>query len=192
MPDVPIRASVACHPTLGMPAEPFATSLAGWHEFYAAVAEATAALLGLLFVGVSIRLSAMSAGERPEQRVRAGLAFGNLIAALVVAFIMLIPESDARSIALQIGLVAVLSIVRLTRRAADLRAVWSRMARRWASARRLAWAVIAVAMLAYAAIGLWTDGSAGYLYALLASVFIFLIGAADVAWDLLTHDEPTG
>ena len=175
-----------------MPAESFSASLLSWRDFYVAVAEASAALLGLLFVGVSIRLSTLATQQRPEQRARAALAFGNLICAMILSLIVLIPNSDAPSIALQVALVATIAGIRIVRRTAELVAAWSQLTHPVATGRRLGWAAIAVGMLAYAAIGLWTAGSATYLYALLASVFIFLIGAADVAWDLLTHDEVTG
>ena len=39
-----------------MTPQAFSTSLLGWHDFYLASAGATAALLGLLFVGVSTNL----------------------------------------------------------------------------------------------------------------------------------------
>jgi hypothetical protein len=175
-----------------VPAESFTSSLQSWRDFYVTVAEATAALLGLLFVGVSIRLSAVSATQRPDQRTRAALAFGNLVSAMVLSLLVLIPGTDARTMALQIGLIAAILTVRIGRRAMELRRAWSRLSKPFATARRLAWAGTAIVMLLYTAVGLWTDGSAGYLYGLLASVFIFLVGAADVAWDLLMNDEVTG
>ena len=54
-----------------MTAEQYGTVLAGWHDFYVATAGATAALLGLLFVGVSINLSTITADERVDLRTRA-------------------------------------------------------------------------------------------------------------------------
>ena len=62
----------------------FAAAIIGWHDFYLAAAGASAALLGLLFVGVSINLGAIAAQERPDLRARAGLAFSNLIYVLIV------------------------------------------------------------------------------------------------------------
>ena len=51
----------------------FSAAVTGWHDFYLAAAGASAALLGLLFVGVSINLAATAAKERPDLRARAGL-----------------------------------------------------------------------------------------------------------------------
>lgn len=167
----------------------FATSVLAWHDFFVAVAEATAALLGLLFVAVSIRIAASPNAQRAEERARAATVFGNLVAAMVLSLIVLIPRQDARSVALQIGLVAGLSLVRVIRRSWELLAARPRWRQSLTSTRRMAWTAFAVAMLLYAAIGLWTSGDAAYLYALLAAAFIFLIGAADVSWELLLHDE---
>jgi hypothetical protein len=44
-------------------------------------------------------------------------------------------------------------------------------------------------MLGYAAAGVWLEGNPGYLYALLAAVFVFLLGPADASWDLLLPDD---
>ena len=72
----------------------FAAAIIGWHDFYLAAAGASAALLGLLFVGVSINLGAIAAQERPDLRARAGLAFSNLIYVLIVSLILLIADPE--------------------------------------------------------------------------------------------------
>jgi hypothetical protein len=78
-----------------MTQEAFAAAFVPWHDFYLAAASATAALLGLLFVGVSINLSALAAEERVDLRARAGTAFANLVGQLVwVVFVLLVGAAD--------------------------------------------------------------------------------------------------
>jgi hypothetical protein len=55
-----------------MSPQAFAAAELGWHDFFLAAAGASAALLGLLFVGVSINLAAIAGEERVDVRARAG------------------------------------------------------------------------------------------------------------------------
>jgi hypothetical protein len=48
----------------------FSTSFLGWQDFYLASSGASAALLGLLFVGVSINLGAIASRDAWEMLVR--------------------------------------------------------------------------------------------------------------------------
>src|SRR5438067_13467728 len=90
----------------------FAAAIIGWHDFYLAAAGASAALLGLLFVGVSINLGAIAAQERPDLRARAGLAFSNLIYVLIVSLILLIADPEPHGIAIGLAAVAGVGMVR--------------------------------------------------------------------------------
>ena len=93
----------------------FSAAIIGWHDFYLAAAGASAALLGLLFVGVSINLGAIAAQERPDLRARAGLAFSNLIYVLIVSLILLIADPEPHGIAIGLGAVAGIGLVRTMR-----------------------------------------------------------------------------
>ncbi len=84
----------------------FAASVLGWHDFFLAAAGASAALLGLLFVGVSINLASIAADERIDLRTRAAQAFTNLVFVMVIGLIMLIPDQAPSLTASGLGLVA--------------------------------------------------------------------------------------
>jgi hypothetical protein len=62
---------------------------AGWHDLVAAVASASAALAGLLFVAISINLKQILAVA--VLPVRAATALGTLILALIVSILVLVP-----------------------------------------------------------------------------------------------------
>ena len=62
-----------------------------WTQFYATVATAAAALLGLLFVVVSINVSVALGSEEAVSRRLTEQAFQNYLAVMLVAFVALFP-----------------------------------------------------------------------------------------------------
>jgi hypothetical protein len=98
----------------------FQAGVDSWHDFYIAVGSASAALLGLLFVGVSINLSSIAVEKRADLRMRADLAFSNLLYLLCVSLIILIPSADAYSLAVSLTAVAGVGLVRIGRRVVGL------------------------------------------------------------------------
>jgi hypothetical protein len=168
-----------------MNATAFQVGVESWHDFYLAVGSASAALLGLLFVGVSINLASVTAAERTDLRTRADLAFSNLLYLLCVSLIVLIPGTDAPSLALSFMFVAGVGLFRIARRLAGLIRSSSSSWKSIATIRRLSWTVAADLALLYVAALLAMRGDAVPLYFGTFVVFILLIGAADVSWELL-------
>jgi hypothetical protein len=62
-----------------------------WTQFYAAIATASAALLGLLFVAVSINVSAALGAEEAVSTRLTEQAFQNYLAVMMVALLALFP-----------------------------------------------------------------------------------------------------
>src|SRR5256885_813796 len=154
----------------------FQAAIEGWHDFYLASAGASAALLGLLFVGVSINLAAIAAKERPDLRARAGLAFSNLIYVLIVSLVLLTADPEPQGLALSLGAVAALGLIRTIRGLVNA----FRGQRRWRARlpllRRVGWTVGADLVIAYVAIVLYTAGDARIVVLLSVGVLILLIG----------------
>jgi hypothetical protein len=165
--------------------EAFGAAEAGWHDFFLAAAGASAALLGLLFVGVSINLNAIAAEERADLRARASQAFANLIFVLLIALLMLIPDPDPVSIAVSLAVIAGLGLVRVGQNLYPV--IRGRMqVRNWPQpVRRIGWTVIGDLLLIFTAlrIGLSTDVTA--IQNLVTVVFVLMVGAADVSWAML-------
>ena len=65
-----------------------ADAIEGWRDFYGAVANATAALLGLVFVGMSLHLTLRAAAPVKSLALASAIT---LIQPLLVSFVMLIP-----------------------------------------------------------------------------------------------------
>lgn len=172
-----------------MNASTFQASVESWHDFYLAVGSASAALLGLLFVGVSINLSSITAAKRADLRTRANLAFSNLLYLLCISLIVLIPSSDATSLAVSFTAVAAVGLLRNASRVIGLIHGKDRSWKGFATIRRLSWTVVADLVLLYVAALLASRGDAVALYYATGVVFVLLIGSADVAWGLLVEES---
>lgn len=170
----------------------FAAAESGWHDFFLAVAGASAALLGLLFVGVSINLAAISGEERVDLRVRAGQAFANLNFVLVIALLMLIPDPEPSSIALALGLVAGLGLLRVAQNVYAVARGRSPYQGRVATVRRIGWTAVADSVLAFTAWRIWSGTDPGVIENLVTVVIVLMIGAADVAWAMLVEVSQEG
>jgi hypothetical protein len=78
-----------------------------WHDFFVAQVGASAALIGLLFVAVSINLNKIL--QFPHLPARAAEAMLLLLCVLVVATFALVPGLHERTYGITIGLVGLIS-----------------------------------------------------------------------------------
>jgi modulator of FtsH protease len=70
-----------------------AEELALWHDFNLSVVTASAALLGLLFVALSIHMRVLSARENAELRSVARTVFLGYVLSLGIGFLALMPQT---------------------------------------------------------------------------------------------------
>ena len=155
--------------------------MGAWHDFYVTAGGAAAALVGLLFVGVSLHLDAVV--SRPDVRATARGAFQSLIAILVVALVVLVPAisgSDLGEVLIVLGAVGLLGAAR------DARGMWG--------SDLLLGARAAVRKLGFRFAGLLSMLAVGILFLtrndqaaswLLAVIFLLLASSAQTAWSLL-------
>jgi len=163
----------------------FAALATSWHDFYLTLGAASATLIGLLFVGVSINLEEFTTDEGIGIRVLAEQAFGNFILVLVIALMVLMPDQDQDSLTLQLAIVGGLGTFRIVRRAfvfrrqsAEPLGGWSYLLRRLGLS-----AVASIGVLVIAALVQTNPISA--FYWLVGAVLVYLFSAAQSAWDLL-------
>jgi hypothetical protein len=170
----------------------FQVGVESWHDFYVAVGSASAALLGLLFVGVSINLSASSVVERADLRTRADLAFSNLLYLLCISLTVLIPGADALSLAVSFAAIATVGLVRISRRIVGVIRAARGSRKSLATIRRISWTLVADLVLLYVAGAIASRGDVIPLYDATFVIFVLLVGSADVAWGLLVieSEEP--
>src|SRR5438876_3430236 len=67
--------------------------LATWHDFYVSLVAASAGLLGLLFVALSLHIQALAARRNAELRSVARTIFLGYVVALAIGFLGLQPQS---------------------------------------------------------------------------------------------------
>lgn len=97
-------------------------SLEKWHDFFVACAGASAGLVGLVFVAISINLKQIL--ERPGQVERAGETVIPLASLLLISLIGLIPDLRGRMFAWQ--LVRLGGLAWLVTTCIEVRALWRR------------------------------------------------------------------
>jgi hypothetical protein len=158
----------------------FSDYIASWNIFYAALVGATAALMGLIFLAVSLRIELFNRKDVHEPRQIAWQTFLNFFWVFVIGITFLIPGITALSLGIVLAVLGTVGVILVIRR-------WWR-ARKHLSVRQ---ALIAfVPMLAcYSAIIVSSLIGAFIAYGaftVIAPVLIFVIGVAIYnAWELL-------
>jgi hypothetical protein len=158
--------------------------MAGWSEFYAAVVAAAAALMGLLFVAVSIN-AVESVGEAQESsRHLAEQALQNYLTVLVVSLLALFPDMTLHTLgAVTLGVTAVSVAVLVFRLArAAMRAAGG--TNRTESLRRLGASFLAFGMLLYAAQRM-SVGDDDHRDLFASALVVLLASGTMMAWELL-------
>jgi hypothetical protein len=152
-----------------------------WHDFYMTAGGAAAALVGLLFVGVSLHLDAVV--SRRDVRATARGAFLSLVALLLVSLLVLVPQFTLADLGK--ALVA-LSVVGLLGSVRDAGGMWGSSlllgARR--AIRKLGFRIAGLGLLLAVGI-LFLDRNTGAPGWLLLVVFLLLASSAQTAWSLL-------
>ena len=155
--------------------------LALWHDFNVSLVTATAGLLGLLFVALSIHVRVLSASRNAELRAVARSIFLGYVVSLAIGFLALVPQSLS---AFGLELLAVILAATLPFAAAarsGLRATGVGYDRRVTMLQFIAgFALFAVAIAA--SIGVFV-GEAGALY------FVGGIGVLSLVWGVFNTWE---
>src|ERR1700691_303512 len=112
-----------------------AYTAAAWHDFFMAAVGASAALLGLLFVSLSINIQTIL--KYPYLPGRAAATLGILLVVLVVCFFGLAPNEGATAFGWEIVAVSLMS---------SGQTIWTSIRRR-RSGDRLSWTLGSLAQL---------------------------------------------
>src|SRR6202167_5421060 len=154
---------------------------ADWHEFFVAAVGASAALLGLLFVTISINLEHIL--KHRHLPGRAAGTLGTLLSALVVCSFGLAPGQSNRTLGVEI--LAAGAVV-------ATQAVWVSVGER-RQGDPLSWTLGSLPLLLFPALAFvgggcsLLAGSRGALYWILAGTVLTFVAASVNAWVLLVE-----
>jgi uncharacterized membrane protein len=159
-------------------------ALTEWHDFFAAVAGVAATLVGLLFVALALNPAVMADDSPAGLRTWAGHTFHSFLLVLVIALIVLIPETGPLGLGLPLLILGVWGVTRII---IEARQVRSDPAPEWHG--RSVLTRFALPFAGYA-IGAWVGlqalrGDADVVGWLVATVFLLMMSAAGNCWDLL-------
>lgn len=154
---------------------------ADWHEFFSAAVGASAALLGLLFVAISINLKLIL--KQRHLPGRAAATLGTLLSVLVVCSFGLAPGQSNRTLGVEIL---------VTGAVVATQAIWVSVGKR-SQGDPLLWTLGNLPILLLPALafvgGGWSliAGSGGGLYWILAGTVLNFVAASLNAWVLLVE-----
>ncbi len=155
---------------------------AEWSDFFVAVAGASAALAGLVFVAVSINIERILKFVGLPERAQETILL--LMAVLLVTIVGLVPGQGHVPLGLEL-LFVTLAVAALIVRLPVIRSDTGGRSRAWLFSR---WAIRAAAMVPLTLAGITVLAqSGGGLYWLLAGIVFAVAGAVTNAWVLLVE-----
>lgn len=163
----------------------YQTAASGWHDFYIVAGTASATLVGLLFVGLSLHLRVVIASSEVRSLARVTLA--NFGAVLFVALFMVIPE-DRSTAAIELIASGVASLLIAT---PSLLGAFQSGGRRLQMQGRdrarliLRFGLSAASYLAIIVAGAVLFSSLGAFTWLVVAIVVLLIVSLRNTWDLL-------
>lgn len=175
----------------------FTDALADWIPFYALAGAAAATLLGLLFVAASLRLAIFRNPDTADVSYFATFIFANMLGALIVPGLALVPHEGSRSLAISlvvlglIGLIMLITLIRLTYRLNPSEASPNSGITPWTlSGRALLGLMLAPVVLMLVSAWLVNTGHAAAFRVLAFTEGLLLILPTGSAWLLVTHASP--
>lgn len=152
-----------------------------WHDFYMTAGGASAALIGLLFVGLSIHLETVI--TRPDVRQAARGSFQALIAILVASLISLIPQISSDALGWSMVALGVSGMV--TASAEMRRVIRGNLLLGTRRAIRRSGTRVAGLILLLVVGGLFLGGQGAAPLVLMVTIFVLLGSSAYSTWNLL-------
>ncbi len=171
----------------------FLGALRLWHDFYMGMCIASAALLGLVFLGLSLR-SGHGNGHGGTASLE-GQTLGSLLGLLIVSFLVLIPDQTPRSLGYTLLAAGVLGL------ASVVRALWreTRGGLKSADPSFIAWRIalplavlLGTVVASILMMGRGRNNGMEGLYLLSASLLALVLNIARNTWELLGRAAPQG
>jgi hypothetical protein len=161
---------------------PYRSLVQTWHDFYIVAGTASATLVGLLFVSLSLHLRAVLA--RPEVRGLARATLTNFGLVLLVALMLVIPQ-DAHGAGLELQATGAISILIIAGPVLAASRSRTRTIPIWLLGMRFALSVLGYAGVVTAGVLLTTGAYGPGFASLAAATIVLLVISLRNTWDLL-------
>jgi hypothetical protein len=161
----------------------FIQAVEGWHDYYHVMGDASAALMGLLFVSLSLNVREITRKINADLRVLAAQTFTNFICLVMFALLFVIPNQGPLGLGLPMLGIDMILLVVTARRFIQAR----RHPRTWGRGDLiLRFAIPSICFVTIFAIAVTVLlGNTGGLYWFVPVTILLLWGASINAWDLL-------
>ena len=160
----------------------FGASVQAWQTFYGTIATSASALVGLLFVALSLNAAILIRAESAGLRVLAQQTFSTFVIIIGFSLMFLIPDTTPVGLGLPLFCLAVVGLVSSTRAIGPV----LRAKRLWSILRdHVGLKLIGLICMLILAVIIIAAGDAGILYWLVAPMMILLISATLHVWSLL-------
>jgi hypothetical protein len=164
--------------------------LLAWHDFYVSLVTASAALLGLLFVALSLHIRALTDQRNAELRSVARTIFLGYVGALGIGFFALLPQT-LRALGIELLVLFVITTLLFFAAArVGLRATGVGFARNITIAQFVAGFVFVIVTIS-GAVGVIAEQSVA-LYVIAATAVIGLLWGVFNTWELIFRMQIVG
>lgn len=163
----------------------FAQRAGEWQSFFALAGGASATLIGLLFVALSLNPATLASRSRAGATSLAGQSFADFLFAIAVSFMMLIPRQTADNIAIGCLIIGGIGAARALQRVVGLLRERARGRQLLTGLGRYLTPLVAHGLLLYTAAELYQDGRPDDLGNLVPAIMVLMLSAAASAWALL-------
>jgi hypothetical protein len=164
--------------------------LLAWHDFYVSLVTASAALLGLLFVALSLHIRALTDARNAELRSVARTIFLGYVGALGIGFFALLPQT-LRALGIELLVLFVITTLLFFAAArVGLRATGVGFARNITIAQFVAGIAFVIVTIS-GAIGVIAEQSVA-LYVIAATAVIGLLWGVFNTWELIFRMQIVG
>jgi hypothetical protein len=165
----------------------FTEGILRWHDFYALVGGASAGLLGLLFVSVSMHIDLISRSTGNEVRILSEQTFLSFIYVLLISMLFMIPYQNATGLGLPLLAMGVLACLHTAWTGLEFwraRQAPGRVLGSGYVLRRFVYPVVSYAGLTFVSLATLRGRSAALLWVLVV-VLVLLLSATINAWQLM-------
>jgi hypothetical protein len=163
--------------------DPFAQTVATWHDFYIMVGTASATLIGLLFVGLALNIEVIRRADAVDLQILGAQTFNSFFYILLFAVFFLIPDQTPAGLGLSLlgtGALGMLSMLLQYRQARKSRRPWGLAG----VAGRIVTPIVALECVVIVAVSVLAGYTSGF-YWLVPVMVLMLAIASRNAWDLL-------